>query len=171
MKHSKNSIAVPPGATIREQLRYRKMTQKVFAIRMDLTEKHISRLINGIVELTPDVANRLEDVLGIPTSYWNGLEANYRSELARVNTEIDNEEELEISNKFPYEEASANGWLPVTNDAVVRLTNLKKFFGVVKLKSLEKLNHLDNDQPVDYSELLFKQHESNESFQKENSSV
>ena len=59
MVRSRNTIATPPGATIKEQLADRGMSQKEFATRMDLSEKHISNLINGEVRLTPDVAMRL----------------------------------------------------------------------------------------------------------------
>jgi len=87
MLHSRKTIAIPPGETIREQLADRGVNQKEFALRMALTEKHISQLINGKVELTHDVALRLESVLGIPARFWNGLETNYREDLARVDAE------------------------------------------------------------------------------------
>ena len=64
MVRSSSYIATPPGATIREQLNDRGMSQKEFAARMGMSEKHISRLINGEVQLTSDVAVRLELVLG-----------------------------------------------------------------------------------------------------------
>lgn len=83
----KSYIAIPPGATIREQLEDRGMSQKEFAARMAMSEKHISHLINGTVQLTTDVANRLEMVLGIPASFWNNLEAIYRAKLARGNAQ------------------------------------------------------------------------------------
>lgn len=51
---------------------------------MELTEKHISRLINGEVRLTTDVANRLEMVLGIPANIWNNLEAIYQEKLFKM---------------------------------------------------------------------------------------
>ena len=51
---SRTIIATPPGATIKEQLDDREMTQKEFALRMDMSEKHISQLIK--VRLTPAVA-------------------------------------------------------------------------------------------------------------------
>ena len=54
MVRSKHTIATPPGATIREQLEDRGMTQKNFALRMNLSEKHVSQLINGDVRLTPE---------------------------------------------------------------------------------------------------------------------
>lgn len=57
MTKSKTFIATAPGATIKEQLSNRGMSQKEFAARMDMTEKHISRLINGEAILTPDVVS------------------------------------------------------------------------------------------------------------------
>lgn len=48
MTKGRDYIATPPGATIREQLEYRGMSQKEFASRMNMSEKHISKLINGV---------------------------------------------------------------------------------------------------------------------------
>ena len=50
MVRSRTFIATPPGATIKEQLNDREMSQKEFSARMDMSEKHISRLINGDVD-------------------------------------------------------------------------------------------------------------------------
>ena len=48
MLESKSYIATPPGATIKEQLENRSMTRKSLQKkRMGMSEKHISRLING----------------------------------------------------------------------------------------------------------------------------
>lgn len=87
MVRSRSFIATPPGATIREQLNERGMSQKEFAARMDMSEKHISRLINGEVQLTPEVAIRLEMVLGVPAKFWNNLETIYREKLLKVKLE------------------------------------------------------------------------------------
>lgn len=75
------NIAVSPGATIREQLENRDITQKELALRMGMSEKDISSLINGKVELTPEVALRLESVLGLPARFWNNMESVYREQL------------------------------------------------------------------------------------------
>ena len=81
LSRSRTMLAVPPGYTIREQLEDRHITQKEFSQRMDMSEKHISKLINGEVHLTPEVASRIEAVLGIPAKYWNNQEARYREKL------------------------------------------------------------------------------------------
>ena len=87
MVSSRRSIATPPGATITEQPNDRAMRQKEFAARMDMSEKHISKLINGDVQLTPEVSVRLEMVLGVPAKFWNNLEAIYREKLIKVEAE------------------------------------------------------------------------------------
>ena len=69
MVKSRSFIATPPGATIKEQLIDRGLSQKEFALRMGMSEKHISKLINGDVQLTPEVAVRLEMVLGVPAKF------------------------------------------------------------------------------------------------------
>ena len=81
---SNTFIAIPPGMTIKEVLEDRHMTQKELATRMDMSEKHISKLINGEVPLTQDVAMRLERVFGVEASFWNGLEAAYRESILKV---------------------------------------------------------------------------------------
>lgn len=64
MLRSKSIIATPPGTTIKEQLEDRGMTQKDFAARMGMSEKHISQLINGDVRLTPETAENWKWFLG-----------------------------------------------------------------------------------------------------------
>ena len=77
MNCSHTYIAIPPGETIKEQLSFRSMSQKEFALRMGLTEKHVTNLLKGRVQLTSNVAMRLESVLGISAVFWENLEALY----------------------------------------------------------------------------------------------
>jgi HTH-type transcriptional regulator/antitoxin HigA len=140
MMYSKNTIAIPPGATIREQLENRGMKQKEFALRMGLSEKHISRLINGQVELTKDVALRLESVLGVPASFWNNLEAIYREKLARIIAENELERDAKLAALFPYSKMVALGWVEPARKTEEKALNLRCFFEVAKLDSLERLS-------------------------------
>lgn len=81
MKNSDKIIATPPGATIKEQLIDSGMKLDEFAVRMEMSEKQISDLLNGDAQMTLDVAKRLELVLGPPASFWSNLEAIYREKL------------------------------------------------------------------------------------------
>jgi HTH-type transcriptional regulator/antitoxin HigA len=137
MVRSRSIIAIPPGATIKEQLEDRNMTQKEFAARMDMSEKHISRLINGEVKLSTQTAVRLEMVLGIPAQFWNRLEAIYREKLEKARAENDLEAEEAIAKKFPYSEMVKLGWVPVAKKAKDKVISLRKYFEVVQLGLLK----------------------------------
>jgi HTH-type transcriptional regulator/antitoxin HigA len=139
MLHSANAVAIAPGETLREQLEIRGMSQKEFAARIGMTEKHISHLINGKVELTKDVALRLEFVLGLPAHFWNNLEAIYREQLVRVKAELDDEQDEEIARKMPYSKMASLGWIERTRNIKEKVHNLRSFFEVASLGFLEKL--------------------------------
>jgi len=136
MTRSRNFIATPPGSTIKEQLENRGMSQKEFASRMGMSEKHISHLVNGEVQLTPDVANRLEMVLGLPANFWNNLEAIYRDKLAKVEVENSMDSDSKMIKKFPYKEMADNGWVPATRKTTEKVIALRKFFEVIELNRL-----------------------------------
>lgn len=138
MIKSKIYIATPPGATIKEQLQNRGMSQKEFAIRMDMSEKHISKFLNGEVNLTPDMAVRLEMVLGLPASFWNKLEAIYREKLQLVKEENEMDEDKEFVKNFPYSKMSKFGWVEPTKDLTKRVFEMRKFFEVVKLSLVKE---------------------------------
>lgn len=137
MVRSSSYIATPPGATIREQLNDRDMSQKEFAARMDLSEKHISKLINGEVQLTQEVALRLEMVLGVPAKFWNNLEAIYREKLIKVKAENTMKSDEVLAKQLPYNEMAKLGWIPTTKVLKEKIVNLRKYFEVVDLSLLE----------------------------------
>lgn len=137
MVRSHSFVATPPGATIKEQINDRGISQKEFAARMDMSEKHISRLINGDVQLTPEVAVRLEFVLGVPAKFWNNLEAIYREKLVKVEAENAMESDEILAKQLPYNEMVKLGWLPNAKESKERVVCLRKYFEVVELSLLE----------------------------------
>lgn len=137
MVRSRSFIATPPGATIKEQLNDRGMSQKEFAARMDMSEKHISKLINGEVQLTPDVAVRLETVLGVPAKFWSNLEAIYREKLIKAEEENSMEADEILARQFPYQEMAKFGWVTETRNSREKVIYLRKYFEVVQLSLLE----------------------------------
>ena len=136
---SKTFTAVPPGMTIKEVIEDHHMTQKELAARLGLSEKHISKLINGEVPLTQDVAIRLERVLDIEASFWNGLEAAYREAILKVEYENSIDEEINFAKPFGYAKLARLGIVPETKKAAEQVNNLQKFFEVASLK------HVAND--------------------------
>lgn len=133
MTNSNTYVATPPGVTVKEQLQIRGMSQKEFAKRMNMSEKHISKFLNGEIILTKDMAIRLEMVLGLPAKFWNNLEAIYREKLELVRVENEMEEDKELLKNYPYLKMAKLGWLETTNNPTKKVFELRKFFEVVKL--------------------------------------
>jgi HTH-type transcriptional regulator/antitoxin HigA len=164
MVRSRTLIATPPGASIKEQLLFRGMTQKEFALRMGMTEKHISKLINGDVHLTPDVALRLEMVLGIPAHFWNNLGSIYQEKLLRIRAENDMDADREVAKKIPYREMVKYKWIVETRNIDERVVHLRRFFEVANLALLDQLDfthivcrQLKKNEKTDYALLAWAQ--------------
>ena len=135
---SENYIAIPPGATIKEQLNDRGLTQKEFALRMELSKKHISKLINGQVSLTSEVAMKLEMVLGIKMRFWLNLENLYQEAKKKVEYENNLNQDKEILSKLPYNEMVTFNWIPKARNKTDKIINSRNFFEVVSLNLLTK---------------------------------
>ena len=101
-----------------------------------MSEKHISKLINGDVQLTPETAVRLEMVLGIPAKFWNNLEAIYREKIVKADAENAMDADVEMAKQFPYSEMVKFGWVPETRDAKEKVVFLRKYFEIVELSLL-----------------------------------
>lgn len=134
MNCSHTYIAIPPGETIKEQLSFRSMSQKEFALRMGLTEKHVTNLLKGRVQLTSNVAMRLESVLGVPAVFWENLEALYRETLLKVEAENQLEADVEIAKKLPCPDMVKNGWISSSKNSYDKVVILRKFFEVSTLQ-------------------------------------
>jgi HTH-type transcriptional regulator/antitoxin HigA len=71
----------PPGFHIREKLEEIGMTEADFATAIGLTA--VDEIVSGKTPIGPEVALRLELVLGIPARFWNNAERQYRDSLRR----------------------------------------------------------------------------------------
>ena len=139
MKKSNNVIAIAPGETIKEQLVERGMKQKEFAVRMGMSEKHISKLINGEVQLTIEMARKLEMVLGAPTQFWCNLETIYREDLIRIKEEKLMSEDVKIAQMLPYKQMAEKGWVIDVTGKTEQVIHLRKYFELVELKLLQSV--------------------------------
>ena len=119
----------PPGDTLEELLDDRGMTQAQLAERTDLTPKTINLIVKGKAAITPETALAFERVFGMPASFWNTREAQYRDALAR-------RAEAEAVDKswqalFPFGSMVKAGLLPNVGQGVVERTRaLLDYFGV-----------------------------------------
>ena len=119
-----------PGETLQEVLDDRQMTQADLAERMGRPKKTVNEIIRGKSAITPETALQLERVLGVPASFWNNLERNYRE------YEACKEEEKRLQSsggwlrKLPVEKMAELGWIDKRRDSVEQARELLNFFGI-----------------------------------------
>jgi HTH-type transcriptional regulator/antitoxin HigA len=132
-------IPIPPGETIREVLQEKYLTQVELAQRLEMTTKHVNEIISGKAPITADTAVKLEDILGLPTSYWLNLEAIYQESLIRLR-DRETQEEIEIAKAIPYSQLTKYGLVSNTRKTKERIQSLRKFFEVPSLKLIPEIH-------------------------------
>ncbi len=100
---------IHPGETLKEVLDDIGMTQRELAIRTDVTEPHISSIVNCQKDISVSFSKKLEYALDIDASFWINLQGNYDKELA----------DFEEFNK-------------ITDDELAILKNLKEIIKYLK---------------------------------------
>lgn len=72
-----NIIAFHPGYYLKDMLKAWNMTQDEFAKRLDTTGKTVSKLLNGKINLTEEMALSISMVSGTSVDLWLNLNKNY----------------------------------------------------------------------------------------------
>jgi HTH-type transcriptional regulator/antitoxin HigA len=131
--------AVPPGTTLQEVMTSLGMSQKELAKRTGLTVQSLNRIFKGEQPITYETANRLELATGVPASFWNNLEAQYREQLARIHERKRLEADLDWLKEIPTTELIQRGALPPVKDRVFLLREVLKFFGVSSVDAWRRI--------------------------------
>lgn len=82
-------IPVHPGIILKEELRERKIKQKDFAAQIGMQATHFNALLHGDRNISPQLALRLEQALGIPAQNWLSLQENYNLDRIRTAELVD----------------------------------------------------------------------------------
>ncbi len=122
--------AVPPGVTLQETISELGMSQQELSRRLGLSKEFVNNLIKGRNAITPETAIQLEKVTGVPASFWNNLESNYRERLARLEEQRNLETQVEWTACFSYTKMASFGFVEATRSKTERVDHLLRFFGV-----------------------------------------
>lgn len=118
-----------PGESLADILEERGMSQAELARRVGHAEKTISEIIHGKAPITPEMAVKLETVLGVPARFWNMRQAQYQDWVAREQQGQELREYVEWINQFPYAQMVKWGWIASCKTPLDRLRELLRFFG------------------------------------------
>ncbi len=134
---------IHPGKTLKEILDERCMSQKELALRTGVTESHVSSVINGRKGISVKFAKKLEYALGVDTSFWVNLQANYDKELADfedINMISDNEIEILDKLKDITKYLKQKGLLDPGAYGPPLVVELREFLNVSNLEQIPKLS-------------------------------
>lgn len=76
--------AMHPGQLLKDELDTRKMKQIDLAKELGIAKNVMSEIINGKRNLTPELAVRLEDALGIKAEFWMKYQMAYEIDKIRI---------------------------------------------------------------------------------------
>lgn len=127
--------AVPPGETLLETIDQIGMSQAELAERSGRPKKTINEIIKGKAAITPETARQLERVLGIPATFWNNLERNYREKLAEIEESERLKSHIEWLKKIPIKTMIEYGWIKSFSDKIEQLQEVLNYFGVASVEA------------------------------------
>jgi HTH-type transcriptional regulator/antitoxin HigA len=76
--------ATHPGSLIKDELDYRGIKQKDFALDIDINPTMLNEIINGKRPVTPQIALLLEKTLAIKADYWLRFQSQYELDTERI---------------------------------------------------------------------------------------
>lgn len=80
-------MAVPAGFTLAQELKSRQISQREFAKTIEMQATHLNEILKGKRNITPAIALKLENALGIKASFWMNLQSQYECDLQRIKRE------------------------------------------------------------------------------------
>lgn len=128
-------LLIHPGETISDILEERKITQKELAQRAGVSESFLSDVIHGKKDISKKLAAGLEYALGVPSSFWLNLQANYDAEFLSIHEE----ETIRAEERNICEKIKSNLIIPenLTQDQIIIW--LRRHFRVSSLIRLQEL--------------------------------
>ena len=76
--------AMHPGELLKDELAARDMKQINLAKELGIAKNLMSEIIHGKRNLTPELAVRLEDALGIKAEFWMKYQVGYEIDSIRI---------------------------------------------------------------------------------------
>ncbi len=120
----------PPGETIADVLRERKLSVSAFSQRIGQTQEQTTELLLGRLKITIGLARRLSEVLGGSVEFWMARDFRYQQQVAKPGL-VDNAwlRELPVADMVRF------GWIKQESESPRQISECLKFFGVPNIAS------------------------------------
>jgi len=119
-----------PGSTIRDVIKAQGISTKQLAKLLGYNLEQTERLLRGKDVITRDVAKILSKEIGGAEKFWISREANYRSEVARLQDAGNIAAAKAWLDALPIKDMQKLGWLPEHKNTADTLADTLDFFDV-----------------------------------------
>ena len=136
---TEKALLTCPGDTIQETIDTIGMTQRELAERLGYPFNKLNQLIKGEVSLTPEMAVKLEHVLGIPVRTWLELERMYQEDKLAIDEQERLAEQFDWLSQFPLSALKKWGIIGKGRKNISQVEDLLSFFQVASKEEWERI--------------------------------
>lgn len=138
----KEIIAFHPGYYIQDAMEDWNLTQHELAMRLETTDKTISKLLHGEIPLSETMAQKISLMTGTSVSVWLTLQKKFEEKCCIIAQEKLVDKEISLLDDLDYSYFSTLDVVPKTKDKKEQVQSLQAFFKVSSLEILTKVNLL-----------------------------
>lgn len=118
----------PPGETIAELQQERGLSLEQLSTVLGVSATVATDLLHGLVDLTSDIAARLEAVFGTPASFWLRREAHFRAKTTRANEKAISGCYRRWLGELPLADMTKFGWIDRKTSPVEQVAECLEYF-------------------------------------------
>lgn len=135
-------IAFHPGYYVKEMIEDLAMTQDELAKRLDTSAKTVSELVNGKINLSYELANKLSIVFGTSRDMWLNLNKTYLQKKLEIENRKRQDEECALVKQLDYKFWVDLGVVKPVKKSLDKVEELKKYFQISSLLTLNRRDFL-----------------------------
>ena len=137
-------MAFHPGYYVAEIVEDMGITQDEFATRLGTTGKTLSKLINGQINLSNELAKKLSAMLGSSVEFWLNLQTAYEEKIIEIERKKELDEQAVVAAMIDYSFFERVANLPATRIMSEKIANLCRYLVVSDLRILAQPDFLAN---------------------------
>lgn len=137
IKEYEELIAFHPGEYISDIIESYNINQEEFAKRLDSTPKTVSELVNGKINISEDLANKLSKLTGTSIDLWFNLQNEYDKKVLEIEEREKVEHEKLVSKKIDFSYFKIHGFCENKRYRIIE--KIEKLRSLLKLSNLETL--------------------------------
>ena len=130
------------GDYLKDYLEFYNISQSEFAIRLNITQKHMNEILNGKTDISLDLALAIQNLTEIPVEFI--IKSEYRKKIRNYLYLNNTEEELieKLKKTFSIKELEKREWIRF-NDITNIVQNYMDIFEFLKVRDFEALEKIN----------------------------